>query len=139
MAMPSRLGFLLRLAALAATALLLLAHSPTGDAEPSCDGYPAFRQAYRVEGSCGAVGVIELAASEDSCDIWQEGDDVGLPPVGTRHGVPKGNLASGGFRLYDPQQPRGFSCTASESPEGLSIFCRDADDRTCNAELNPEG
>ena len=137
--MSSRPGLLLRLVALAGTALLLLAHSPTGDAEPACEGYPEFRQAYRVDGSCGPAGVIELAASEDSCDMWQEGDEVGLPGVGTRHGVPAGNPASGGFKLYDPQQSKGYSCSASKTELGLSIFCRDADDNTCTAEMTPEG
>jgi hypothetical protein len=136
--MGARLGFLVRLVALAATALLLLAHSPTGDAEgPSCEDYDGLRLRYRVEGDCGPAGELVFVAMAGSCDLVTEGDDVGIPAVGNRERAVDGDITLGGFDLYDPQKPRDFSCSSTASEGTLSLFCRNASDRTCSATLTP--
>jgi len=136
---PARLALCGRLVALAATAFLLLAHSPTGDAGADCEGYPVERQAYSISGTCdGVAGRFELSAAAGSCDILVEGDAGPLPRVGRREASPGGRLDAGQFTLYDEQQPRGLTCTAEARPTSLVLECLDlATDTPCELELRP--
>jgi hypothetical protein len=127
--MAARLGTILCSAAfkgavLSFTVASLLGHSPSGDGESDCSDFPTQRNRYDVAGDCGAAGSIELVAMQGSCDLWVEGDEVALPRVGTRNHTPGGLLDEGNFSLYDPQVPRGPSCSASKVSGGaLSLLC----------------
>ena len=126
-----------KIAVLAATLGLLLAHSPSGDAPKACDAYPAEHVAYDVSGSCGSAGSIEIDAAAGSCDIWLSGDDVGLPHVGTRNETPNGRLDEGNFKLYDEQGTPRISCAGTKTATDLLLVtCLDLDtEARCTAEL----